>query len=282
MKLNYPVIDLHTHLRNNIPLHTKIANDCGIGAVVYMANTTPPLDNFQKIQETLQINSNCIALPVSAITENLDGKKLVDVESIRDYVVGFSDDGKYLEDLGLLKQILKTGVLVMAHCSPIFEDGVKNPNLEAEYVNQYLRVLDEVGGRLHIQHISKKSTVSLMKKAKNMGLPVTCETCPHYFTFTANELDTKTNPPLGSVEDVRAIRKGLADGTIDVISSDYAPAPRITGIAGFRSFNPLSYGLVLSGVLTEQQLREKISTNPLKILKENAGLFLRPIIDKIK
>jgi dihydroorotase len=247
-----------------------------------MANTFPPLDNLQIIQKTLKTKSHCIALPISAITESLGGKKLVDIESIRDYVVGFSDDGVYLEDLVLLEEILKTGALVMAHCSPAFEFGTKNPELETRYIESYLKILKKVGGKLHIQHVSQQESVELIRKAKAAGLQLTCETCPHYFTYTAEELDVRTNPPLGDDEDVEAVRRGLADGTIDVIASDYAPVPRITGIAGFKSFIPLSYGLVLSGVLTKQQLKEKISDNPLKILKENAGKYLQPNVAKIK
>jgi dihydroorotase len=80
-------------------------------------------------------------------------------------------------------------------------------------------------------------------------------------------LDTKVNPPLATIEDVREVKKGLVDGTIDVIASDYAPVPRKTGIAGFRSFIPLSYGLVLEGTLSEEQLKEKLFTNPKRIIE---------------
>ncbi len=272
IKLGFPVIDLHAHLRNDIPLHTKIAKESGIDVVVYMANCSPPLDNLRRIKESLKEKRYCKAIPVSAITKNLAGKEPVDIDKIKPYVAGFSDDGKYLKDLGLLKEILMRKVLVLVHCSPSYEIGVKNPNLETEFVERYLNFLDKnkknIKGWLHIQHVSKKESVKLIKEAKKKGIDLSCETCPHYFTYPREDLDVKVNPPLGTNEDIIVIRKGLADGTIDVIASDYAPLPRKTGIAGFKSFLPLSYGLVLEGVLTENQLKEKLYLNPKKIIRK--------------
>jgi len=271
--LNYPVIDIHTHLRGDIARHTKIAKESGIAAVVYMANTDPPLDNISRIKKSLLAKRNCLALPVSAITKDLVGKQLVDVEAIKDYVVGFSDDGKYLSDLKLLAEILSKKVLVLVHCSPRYEIGVKNPELETKYIEKYLQILKKVGGRLHIQHVSKKGSVEAVRKAKKTGLKFSCETAPHYFTYTVGDLSAKINPPLGNYQDVIAIKRGLANGTIDVIASDYAPEPRVTGIAGFASFIPLSYGLVLSRVLSEKQLKEKLYYNPLRIIDKEKYEF---------
>ena len=277
-KINYPVIDLHAHLRNDIPFHTKIAKESGIDVVVYMANCSPSLDNLRRIKKSLKEKRYCKAIPVSAITKGLRGKELVEIDKIKPYVAGFSDDGKYLKDLGLLKEILMRKILVLVHCSPSYEIGVKNPNLETEFVERYLNFLDKnkknIKGWLHIQHVSKKESVKLIKEAKKKGMDLSCETCPHYFTYSKDDLDTKVNPPLGTKEDIIAIREGLADGTIDVIASDYAPLPRKTGIAGFRSFLSLSYGLVLEGVLTEKQLKEKLYLNPKKIIK-SGGYKLR-------
>jgi len=272
MKLGFPVIDLHTHLRNDIPLHTKIARESGIDAVVYMANCSPPLDNLKTIKKSLKEKRYCKAIPVSAITKGLQGKELVEVDEIKPYVVGFSDDGKYLKDLGLLKEILMRGVLVLAHCSPNYEMGFKKPSLETKFIERYLDLLNkkskDIRGWLHIQHLSKKESVKLIKAAKKKGLKLSSETCPHYFYYAKEDLNTEVNPPLGSREDVLAIRKGLADGTIDAIASDYAPLPRKTGIAGFRSLIPLSYGLVLEGILTKAQLKEKLFLNPIKIIQK--------------
>jgi len=267
MLLNYPVIDMHAHFRGDIEGHTWVAKKSGIDAVCYMANSTPPLDSLERIQRSLTVKRHCYAFPVSAITEGLEGKKLVDVGAIKGWVAGFSDDGKYLYDMDLLADILSQDVLVMVHCSPSYERGIKEPWRETEYISDCLGVLARTGGLLHIQHISKAESVELIRKAKADGARVTCETCPHYFSYTRHNLPIKVNPPLGEENDVLAIIDGLADGTIDVIASDYAPEPRVTGIAGFRSFIPLSHWLVLLGALTEKQLREKLFLNPKSILK---------------
>lgn len=269
MRLGFPIIDIHTHLRNNIPLHTKIAKESGIDVVIYMANCFPPLDNLKAIKKSLKEKRYCKAIPVSAITKNLEGKELVEIDKIKPYVVGFSDDGKYLKDLGLLKEILMKKVLVLVHCSPSYRVGVNKPDLETKFIEKYLNFLDKdkksIKGWLHIQHVSKKGSIKLIKGAKSRGLNLSCETCPHYFTYSKEELTIKVNPPLAEKEDILAVKEGLANGTIDVIASDYAPIPRKTGIAGFRSFLSLSYGLILEGVLTKVQLREKLFLNPRKI-----------------
>lgn len=263
----YPVIDMHAHIiRENwgddIFCHTSLAKKYNIDAVVFMANSTPRLDSLEKIQELavlLEGQAQCKAVFVSAITKELEGKELVDVEKIRPYVIGFSDDGKCLEDLGLLQAILEMNVLVLLHSEPEIDFVLKYCDLRAKIKS----------GRLHIQHVSKEESVAIIRWAKRAGVDVTCETCLHYAYFAETELATPVNPPLATVEDVEAVREGLRDGTIDCLVTDYAPLPqpRKTGIAGFRSFIPLAYGLVLQGVLTEAQLMEKIYLNPQRIIQ---------------
>jgi len=258
INLGYEVIDLHTHLRDKIPFHTKLAKKAGIGIVLYMANTNPPLDNVVAIKSSLKKKRYVKALPVSAITIGRKGKELVDIDAIKPYVAGFSDDGDCLKDLKLFEQALKKNVLLMVHSEP-----------ETEMVEKYLKVLSKVGGRLHLQHISKASTIKIIRKYKKQGLNFTAETCTHYFTYTCEVEDKLVNPQLGSIEDIKAIKSALKDGTIDCIASDYAPLPRPkgTGFASFASFIPLCYGLVLGKVLTPHQLKEKIHDNPLKIIQ---------------
>ncbi len=274
MKLGFPIIDLHTHLRSNIPLHTKIAKENGIDAVIYMANCAPPLDNLGTIKKSLKEKRYCKAIPVSAITKSLEGKVLVEIDEIKPYVVGFSDDGNYLKDLGLLKEVLLRKVLILAHCSPPYEIGVKNPSLETKFIDRYLNFLYQVGkkikGWLHIQHVSRQSSVKLIREAKRKKISLSCETCPHYFTYSREDLNTRVNPPLGKKEDIIAIKEGLSDGTIDVIASDYAPIPRKSGVADFHSFLPLSYGLISEGILTKNQLKEKLLLNPKKIIAQGS------------
>lgn len=250
------IIDMHTHLRNSIFEHTKKAKEAGIDTVIYMANCIPNLDNVNAVEQSLRQPRNCNAFPVSAITERLEGKKLVDIERIAKYAVGFSDDGNCLTDLDLFKEALSTGYLLMVHCEP-----------ETEYIEKYLEILKETkNGRLHIQHVSKSESVNLIREAKK-SLEFTCETCPQYFTFSY-AMPLLVNPPLGTTEDAIEVRNGLADGTIDCIASDYAPEPKPkrTGIARFNWLYEFSKDLVFEEILTEEQMFKKISENPKKIL----------------
>lgn len=260
MILNYPIIDLHTHLRDKVVLHTKFAKDAGISTLVFMPNTNPCLDNLREIKKYIK-QKHCIEIiPTSAITIKREGKQLVDIDAIKSHVAGFTDDGNCLMDLKLVAEVLKKKVLIMAHLEP-----------EVGMINKYLKILAKAGGKLHIQHVSKKETVDLIRKAKKSGLKLTCETCSHYFTYHNEVEDKPVNPPLGNYDDVKAIRQGLADGTIDIIASDCAPIPRpkSTGFASYLSFIPLCHGLVLDGTLTEKQLKEKIYLNSIKLIKEN-------------
>ena len=258
--LKYSIIDLHTHLRDKVSFHTKFAKEAGIYTIVFMPNTNPCLDNLADIKKYQKQKHYVKIIPTSAITIGREGKKLVDIEKMKNHVLGFSDDGNCLMNMRLVEEALKKNILLLVHLEP-----------EVEMTKKYLLMLKKVGGKLHIQHVSKKETVYLIRKAKKSGLKLTCETCPHYFTYHHEVEDKPVGPPLGNYEDVMAIRKGLADGTIDIISSDYAPIPRPkgTGFASYLSFIPLCYGLILDGTLTQKQLKEKIHSNPLKIIKKN-------------
>lgn len=259
--INYPIIDLHAHLRQDIGRHTKFAKEAGIKALAVMPNTSPCLDNLEIIKRYCQQQSSVILIPVSAITLERKGQKIVDIEKLKNYVLGFSDDGDCLTNIKLLKEVLNHDVLIMAHLEP-----------EIEMAEIYIKALSKTKtGQLHIQHVSKKETVDLIRRAKKRGLSITCETCPHYFTYNNEIEDKAVNPPLGSADDIKAIKRGLADGTIDCIVSDYAPIPRPkgTGFASFPSFVWLSFGLFLDKTLTAKQLKEKLYLNPLKIIKQN-------------
>ncbi len=259
--INYPIIDLHVHLRDKVSFYSKQAKYSGLSILACMPNTNPCLDNLETIKQYLLVKNYTKIIPVSAITLGRKGKELVNIDKLKKHVLGFSDDGDCLMNLDLVKEALDKDVLLMVHLEP-----------EVEMTRKYLQVLSKVkSGRLHIQHVSQKETVDLIRKAKKKGLSVTCETCPHYFTFDNEIEDKAVNPPLGNSQDIKAIKKGLADGTIDCIVSDFAPVPRPknTGFASFDAFIWLSYGLVLERTLTPQQLKEKLYLNPMKIIKQN-------------
>jgi dihydroorotase len=142
------------------------------------------------------------------------------------------------------------------------------------------------GGRLHIAHVSTEGSVRLIRQAKERGVNVTAEACPHYFTITEDSVkgyntNAKVNPPLRTQKDVEAIIKGLKDGTIDAIATDHAPHHRDeklqefdkapSGISGFETALSLSLRLVYEGILTMSQLVEKMALVPARILGIDAG-----------
>lgn len=274
------LIDMHCHLREpgfeykeTIETGLESALNGGFVAVCPMANTNPVADNVEtiklEIKKAAAIDGVSV-FPIAAATKNLDGKQLVDFKVLKQAgAVAFSDDGKPFWNWELFKESLKSGELIISHA----ED-------ETSEVEKEIELLKEVGGRLHFAHISTKVAIDAIRQAKNDGLNVTCETAPHYFTFTNADVTEngrfKMNPPLATQEDLQAVIEGLKDGTIDCIATDHAPhsleektrsfADSPFGIVGFETALSASLKLVHDGHLTMNQLVEKMSTNPAKIL----------------
>ena len=274
------LIDMHCHLREpgfeykeTIQTGIESALSGGFCAICPMANTNPVIDKVETLKYTLDKANSIGFYPICAVTKGLKSEELTDIKSLKQSgAIAFSDDGMPFKNLKLFKEALKTGELIISHA----EDEVKE-------VKQELKILKEgvnVGGKLHFAHISKKESIDLIRRAKKEGLNVTCETAPHYFTFTKDDVTQdgrfKMNPPLASKEDFKAIIEGLKDGTIDCIATDHAPhsleektkpfsdAP--FGIIGFETALSASFKLVQDAHLTMEQLIEKMSVNPAKIL----------------
>lgn len=292
------LVDMHCHLREpgfeykeTIETGTQSALWGGFSAVCPMANTNPVVDNIETLKYTIDKaneTNNAKMYPICAITKGLKGLELTDFKALKSTsAIAFSDDGRPLENLKLFKEALQSGELIISHA----EDStlLTNPLSEAVCVARELEILRTVSnGRLHFAHISTKRAIELIRQAKNglfgEGLNVTCETAPHYFTFTSeNEIVDgqrsaifKMNPPLRTQEDLEAVIKGLQDGTIDCIATDHAPhsleektksfADAPFGIVGFETALGASLKLVNDGYLTINQLIEKLSVNPSKIL----------------
>ena len=221
--------------------------------------------------------------------------------------VAFSADGRPLENSTLSIVDLK---YADSHCSfvsthsedsslatgGVINEGATSTRLglqgisdlaESVAVARELEVLRYSGGKLHFAHISTKRSIELIRQAKKDGLSVTCETAPHYFSLSDEDIKTfeakfKMNPPLRSREDKEAVIEGLQDGTIDVIATDHAPhtleeklmpiqkAPM--GIVGFETSLGLCItNLVDRGYLTLSQVIEKLSLNPARILNIKQG-----------
>lgn len=268
------VIDMHVHLRDEIYYHTLRAKKGGIDFVVAMPNVTPCLDNIDAIKKYATQDSAIPFAPMSAITVGREGKKLVDVESIAPYVVGFTDDGNCLTDMSILKDILEMGVWVTLHCGedPPY-DVWPRETTEPEWVEKALEVNRSVKGKLYIQHVSRKESVYLIRQALEDEIPVTAETCPHYFKWTRETMRVPVNPSIGDKKDRDVIREALAEGTIEIIASDYAPEPRpkYTGIADPENYLMSYRGLVKDRILSEPDLGSAVNESPMKVIWSSSG-----------
>jgi len=271
-----------------------------------MPNTEPALDDskiVKSLKEIIKKDSLCNVFIVGAITEGRLGKRLTDFKAMKkEGVVGISDDGSSVENKNVMFEALKEAkentLLLIEHCedTKLSRGGVINEGFmatkmglrgiprESEYerVKRNIELTKRASSKIHIAHVSCRGSVELIRNAKREGLKVSAETCPQYFTLTEEscatyDTNTKMNPPLRTKEDVEAIKKGLADGTIDVIATDHAPhtdsekdiefefAP--FGIIGLETALSLAVmELVDTKVLSWEELILKMSTNPARLL----------------
>ncbi len=312
------LIDLHVHLREpgyeykeTIQTGAAAAAKGGYTTICAMPNTNPATDNVQilkLVQEKAKKEAVVNVEFIGAVTCGQDGTTLTDIAAMaKQGICAISEDGKsvmatdlYLKGMQLAKE---NNIPVFAHCEDrsLVRGGVINAGAKAkEYglngitnaVEDVIAARDillakEAGCQLHLCHCSTKDSVTLVKMAKEMGLPVTAEVCPHHFAMAdeeiaANHGDYKMNPPLRSREDVEALKQGLKDGVMEVIATDHAPhgweendqsfekAP--FGIVGLETALALTMTeLVEKGWLTKLQMVDKMSYQPAKVLGINKG-----------
>ncbi len=271
------LIDLHVHLREpgqeekeTIATGTSAAAMGGFTSVACMPNTLPPLDNVSQIQFVMmkaRSEAYVRVYPIGAITKGQEGQELTEIGAmVRAGCVAISDDGKPVANSKLFRRALeyaKTfGLPVIDHCEDpdLAKGGVMNEGKlasvlglkgiprQAEYimVSRNIALCELTGGQLHLAHLSTKESVAMVRDAKKRGLPITAETCPHYFTLTEESVsdyntNAKMNPPLRTEEDRQAVREGLADGTIDIIATDHAPH---TKSQKAREFDNAPFGII--------------------------------------
>ena len=252
-------IDVHVHLREpgyeykeTIASGTRAAAAGGFTAVAAMPNTDPPLDTPERLQDfrrRVETSSLVRAYPIACITRERAGRELAPLESLAAAgAVAFSDDGDPVEDEEIMRGALSAAARLDRPIFPHEEVkrqtaggcmhegevsarlGVKGMPAAAEegMISRDVRLVRDTGGPLHVAHISTAGSVELVREAKSEGLPVTCEVLPHHFVLTDEEVArqgtaAKMSPPLRTRADVQAMVKGLADGTIDLISTDHAP-----------------------------------------------------------
>ena len=263
-------VDLHAHFREpgfeykeTIASGSHAAVAGGFTAVCVMANTDPVNDTAdvtRAILERARDVGRARVFPIGAVTRGLGGEHLTEMGRLSEAgCIAFSDDGKPVATSRMLRRALEYSRLfarpVIDHCEDpeLSNRGVMNegsvsaelglagiPNASEEVcVARDLSVLETSGGRLHVAHLSTAGAVRMVREAKRRNLPVTAETCPHYFSLTDEAVrchgtHAKMNPPLRREEDRLAVIEGLKDGTIDVIATDHAPhAPPREG-AGVR------------------------------------------------
>lgn len=311
------MIDVHCHLREpggehkgTIETESKSAVAGGFTTICPMPNTNPTPDSAivleQIINRSKEVNL-CNILPFSSVTKGEKGQELVDFKAqLEAGAIAFSDDGMPIENAAMIRQAMieanKLGTFISEHCEeksvaagainagPIADKlGVQGVYPEAEEIMAARDiVLAETNNlRTHICHISTKTTVDTIRSAKQRGVKVTCETCPHYYSFTVEEVlesgvNAKMNPPLREEKDRLAIIEGIKDGTIDCIITDHAPhaeeekarglekAPN--GIIGFETaLGATITNLVEPGHITYQDMVRVMSYNPAKLLGIDRG-----------
>ena len=273
-------IDLHTHLRDPGLTHKedlesgqKAALKGGFTVLCPMANTKPVCDNPEVINYIINKAENldlCDIKQVCSITKNLEGDEMIDIKSMIEHTRLFSDDGYTLHNTEIMRDALKLSreldFNVLTHCQPEFE-----------IVERDLKLLEEVGGNLHICHISLKETLDEIKKYKDRGYKFTCEVGPHH--IYGYGLDYKVNPSFAEEEDMKYLIQGIKDGYIDMIGTDHAPhtqedkengAPGISNIeVAFQMVNKV----FSENQISLNKLSEMMSANPAKLLGLNQGLI---------
>ena len=256
-----------------------------------MPNLSPVPDSPDHLREELDIigrDSFLEVLPYAAITVGREGRELVDIRALKQYVAGFSDDGSGVQDdavmLHAMEKAAEEGVILAAHC----EDNRYGTAPEGEWrqIERDLRLVAQTGCSYHVCHISTKESVGLIRRAKDRGVNVSCETAPHYIVLSDDDRDDdgrfKMNPPLRTPSDRAAIREGLMDGTIDMIATDHAPhtaeeksrgfAGSAFGIVGLETAFPVLYtSLVRSGMMPLEHLLKLMCAAP----RQRFGLEMR-------
>lgn len=260
------LVDLHVHLREpgfeaseTILTGTRAAAAGGFGAVFAMPNTTPVADTAGVVEQELALGEAAgyaTVQPIGAVTVGQKGERLAELgamASSRANVRVFSDDGSCVADPLIMRRALEYvksfgGVIAQHAQDPRLTEGAQMNEgavsaelglagwpavAEESIIARDVLLAEHVGSRLHVCHLSTAGSVDIVRWAKKRGVNVTAEVTPHHLLLTEElvrgyDARFKVNPPLRHEEDVRAVREGLADGTIDIVATDHAPHPHET------------------------------------------------------
>lgn len=274
-------IDLHCHLRDpgypekeTMETGMRAALKGGYAHLTAMANTNPVMATPQLVSLNHDKASRlrlCRLTQAAAAGESLNDETPTDRAGLSRVTRVLSNDGKTIFSDEFMRNLLldssKYGFLISTHCQP-----------ERKIVERDLGLLREVGGNLHIGHISRSETVDMIRQAKAEGLTLTCEVTPHH--LFGWDSDYKVNPPLRTRADVEALIAGIQDGTIDCLATDHAPhapADKAAGMAGISNIEhafQIYLKVFQENGIPLTRLSEMLSLNPAKRLGVKAGLFL--------
>ena len=274
-------IDLHCHLRDpgypekeTMETGMRAALKGGYAHLIAMANTDPVMatpDLVTANHEKANHLRLCKLTQAAAAGESLGDDRPTDRAGLSRVTKVLSNDGKTIFSDEFMRQLLldsgKYGFLISTHCQP-----------ERKIVERDTNLLREVGGNLHIGHISRAETVEMVRRAKAEGLQLTCEVTPHH--LFGWDSDYKVNPPLRTRADVDALIEGIKDGTIDCLATDHAPhtpADKANGMAGISNIEhafQIYLKVFQENGIPLTRLSETLSRNPAKRLGLKAGLFL--------
>ena len=311
------LIDMHTHLREpgredaeTLYTGARAAVKGGFTSIACMANTNPPLDSEQDMEfilsEAKKIGLIDI-LPIGAVTLKMEQKQLTEIAKLKKAgAVALSEDGHTILNSDFFRRALQYAsmynLIVICHCEDVYlaGDGQMNegymstllglkgiPNeAESIIVARDINLARVAKARIHIAHVSTKESIDLIRQAKKEKIRITAETCPHYFLLSDEDLknyntNLKVNPPLRTKNDMEAVKEALADGTIDIISSDHAPhlesekdlefdkAP--FGMIGLETSLAASFKLVEDKTLKIEELIIKMTSKAAEIFNLEAG-----------
>ena len=303
------LVDPHVHLREpgfsykeTVKTGSEAAAVSGYSHIFAMPNLNPVPDSCEHLKEETDIierDAYINVLPYGSVTEGEKGNVLSDMKGMASSVIGFSDDGRGVQDPSVMKSAMEMcaslGSIIAAHCEDesllsggfvhdgVFakENGFPGISSESEWrmIERDLKLASDTGCRYHVCHISTKESVALIRDAKLSNVDVTCETAPHYLVFADEDIRDdgrfKMNPPIRSAEDRDALLEGITDGTIDMIATDHAPHSAeeksgglrgsFNGIVGLETAFPVIHTtLVKRGIITLGRLAELMSLNARK------------------
>ncbi len=305
-------IDMHVHLRDpgfeykeDIITGTKSAAKGGFTTIACMPNTRPVIDTEETLKYVLdkaKQEGSARVLSYACITKNELGRELTDFDALKAAgAIGFTDDGVGVQNAQMMKDAMakaaSIGLPIIAHCEDdtlvvgaavtegefAKKHGLKGiPNeSEAIHVGRDVLLAEATGVHYHVCHVSTEQSVRLIRQAKQFGVKVTAEVCPHHLLLSDEDIpgldaNWKMNPPLRTPKDVQAMIEGIEDGTIDIIVTDHAPhsveekekgmqlAP--FGIVGLETAFPLLYTqFVATGKWTLSFLLERMTNKPAQV-----------------